>query len=577
MTGGAPHGLRRALVGGLAGFAVMFLFAIHAHAQTATLYLAPNTGTYPVGGSFSVQVKINSGGGSVNAAEGTISFNPAQLQVLNVNRTGSIFNLWTTEPTFSNGAGTITFGGGSPAGYTGSAGTVMTIVFRGLTDSESQVSFRSGAVLAADGRGTNVLSQMNGGTYTIRPGTSAPAPEKYVPPSNTPAAPKISSPTHPSPNSWYRDKNPKFIWSVPSNVSATRLLVSKSASAIPTVYYDEPLSERTLENFDEGSWYIHVQLQNSYGWGEVGSFRFRIDSEDPTQFDITEIPREDITNPRAIFQFSAKDLTSGIDHYEVEIDGRSYDPWTDDGSHQYTAPSVRPGSRTMTVRAVDGAGNSLARTVTYEVEGLPAPEIIDYTAELGRGDPMVVTGRTVPNATVILWIAPQGEEQDSVSEENLLKAEAVSDNEGNFMVIYGKRLSDGVYDIFVEAVDARGARSEPSRTLSAVVRPPAFFRFGEIAISVLTTLVTLILLLLGAVVAVLYLWRKLQHLRKGITERVHKAFQSLKGDIEETVAHIDGKEGMSKHEEEINEKLKRALKDAEKHLEDDIEDLKKEL
>ena len=90
----------------------------------------------------------------------------AELSVVSVSK-GSIFNLWTSEPSFSNSAGTVSFGGGSPAGYTGSAGTVMTIRFKALSAGKTNVRFKSGSVLAADGLGTNVLSSMGSAAFTI--------------------------------------------------------------------------------------------------------------------------------------------------------------------------------------------------------------------------------------------------------------------------------------------------------------------------------------------------------------------------------------------------------------------------
>src|SRR3989344_1883450 len=102
-------------------FLIFFLAPLTSLA--ATLSLSPSTGVYTTGSTFTVRAVVNTQGKPVNAAEGTIKFNPAEVTVVSVNRSGSIFNLWVTEPTFSNSAGTISFSGGMPSGYTGSAGT----------------------------------------------------------------------------------------------------------------------------------------------------------------------------------------------------------------------------------------------------------------------------------------------------------------------------------------------------------------------------------------------------------------------------------------------------------------------
>jgi hypothetical protein len=171
----------------------------------STLSLSPATGVYTTGSTFSVRVVVNTKGAPINAADGTLTFNPKELQVVSVSRTSSIFNLWTTEPTFSNAAGTITFSGGSPTGYTGGSGTVMSVTFRTLGAGSPRVSLSSGSVLAADGRGTNVLTSMGSGAYTVSAVSENPEPEviiEFVPPANTPAAPKISSDTHGNPDGW---------------------------------------------------------------------------------------------------------------------------------------------------------------------------------------------------------------------------------------------------------------------------------------------------------------------------------------------------------------------------------------
>jgi hypothetical protein len=138
-------------------------------AEAATLSLTPGTGVYQSNTTFSARVVVNTQGQAINAADATLSFNPSQLAVVSVNRVGSIFNLWVTEPTYSNSAGTITFSGGLPSGYTGSAGTVMNVTFRAVGSGSARVNFSSGSVLANDGRGTNVLNTMNGGSKAPLP------------------------------------------------------------------------------------------------------------------------------------------------------------------------------------------------------------------------------------------------------------------------------------------------------------------------------------------------------------------------------------------------------------------------
>ena len=86
----------------LLGLVLAYFVCFSATSYAATLSLSPNTGVYPVNSTFSVSVSVAPDGKSINAAEGTLSFNPRELSVVSVNRSSSIFNLWVTEPTFSN-------------------------------------------------------------------------------------------------------------------------------------------------------------------------------------------------------------------------------------------------------------------------------------------------------------------------------------------------------------------------------------------------------------------------------------------------------------------------------------------
>ena len=162
----------------LAIFAFIFYLAFfpRAAAAAASLYLFPPSGSYQVGQNFSVSVRVASGEDAINAAEATLIFNPAELLV-----TGSVFDLWTSDPAFSNAAGTINFGGGTKKGLTGSAGMILRVDFQAKANASAQVNFSAGSVLAADGKGTNVLSGMTGGLYTLSPRIVIPPPEKARP------------------------------------------------------------------------------------------------------------------------------------------------------------------------------------------------------------------------------------------------------------------------------------------------------------------------------------------------------------------------------------------------------------
>ncbi|MBA3732851.1 hypothetical protein H0W91_00560 [Patescibacteria group bacterium] len=164
---------------------LFFTLPVFAFAQ-ANLFLSPSTGSYKVGESFSVLVNLNSGGQSVNAGTGQISFDNARLQVLSLGYSQSIFTLWTDNPSYSNPAGTIYFSGGVPSpGFIGASGGILRITFRAKAIGQAPVNFISGSILANDGQGTNIADGLRGSLYYIEPADST-VPSTVKPPETSP-------------------------------------------------------------------------------------------------------------------------------------------------------------------------------------------------------------------------------------------------------------------------------------------------------------------------------------------------------------------------------------------------------
>src|SRR3989344_8753653 len=86
---------------------VIFMFSNYTNALAGSLYFSPSSGSVIAGQNFSLAVRVNTSGTSINAGEGSIVFDSAKLQVASISKTSPIFTLWATEPSFSNADGTI--------------------------------------------------------------------------------------------------------------------------------------------------------------------------------------------------------------------------------------------------------------------------------------------------------------------------------------------------------------------------------------------------------------------------------------------------------------------------------------
>lgn len=553
-------------------------------ASAATLSVSPATGVYSSGQTFTTSVVVNTQGQSINAAEGTISFNPNVLKVVSISK-GSLFNLWTAEPAFSNSAGTVSFSGGNPTGYTGAGGTVLSITFRVAGSGSAKVSFSSGAVLAADGRGTNVLSSMNSGTYTISAQTAAPEPEviiEYVAPANTPGTPSIVSSTHSDPEAWHKAKTAELAWTLPSGITGVRTLLDAAPTSVPTRVYDSPISKLSLPDLDEGVSYFHVQFRNSEGWGKVAHYRLAVDSEAPQNFKVVLSESADTSNPAQTLSYSADEGGSPLTRFMVQVDGGDAFEYIDaEDTQTIVLPTLPPGYHTVIVEGFDAAGNSAMATVSLTIASFEKPVFTEYPDTIGTNVIPVIKGTTRPRSKVAVTFTQIGL---GVSSADAVKMyEVASDDQGSFSVIPDGRLSIGVYELKAVSIDEAGAQSEPSDPVRIVVEEPGYIKIGSFAVGLLSVLVPLLALLGLLFITTTYILSRMSALRRGVARESIEAehilvreFKELRTllEAERQILAASRKGGkLTKSEQELIEEFSHALAEAERRVRKEIEDV----
>jgi hypothetical protein len=562
-------------------FIFLILLGSTLFSNAATLSISPSSGTYNVGQTFSINVYVSSLDQNMNAAGGVILFPSDKLQVLSLSKSGSIINLWMQEPSFSNNLGTINFEGVvfNP-GFQGSSGKIITVTFKVKAVGAASLSLTSSSVLANDGQGTNILTNLGKANYALENPAETPVAPKAETPSKTigtPNAPEIISSTHPDPNKWYQSTTAEFSWQIGSDITSDSVVIDKNPRTIPQTVFSPAITSKEITDLSEGVWYFHAQLKNSYGWGDVTHFRVGIDTTPPDPFTIQTDNGNDATNPQPILKFKAYDALSGIDHYEIKISEiqNLQVPAAEVANGSYKIPVSPPGKYAVIIRAVDQAGNYSLAMEDLEIAPIETPIITEYPQRLYPGNPLIVKGTSSVCDHIILFA--QDERKD------IITTDAKCEN-GTFTAILGKTLDKGIYNIWAIAVDSRGAQSHPTESQRVIVSLPIFIRIGSVVIDYLNVIITLFALIILMVMAWIYGWKKVRALKKAIKKESKEAetalyhgFDILREEMAKQVAKLDGKPGLSKKEKVLNEELKEALNKAEKTIGKEIKDIRKEL
>lgn len=131
----------------------------YSYASSASLFVTKSFPTASVGDKLVLDVKVKSKDQSINAVSGSVIFPADKLRILSVSRDNSILNVWTRDPSVQRNK--ISFEGVilNP-GYQGGNGNIVRITFEAINTGEVSISFGDGSVLANDGLGTNILTDM---------------------------------------------------------------------------------------------------------------------------------------------------------------------------------------------------------------------------------------------------------------------------------------------------------------------------------------------------------------------------------------------------------------------------------
>ena len=566
-------------------FSIILLFLIFglfnlesASAASASLYLTPSSGTHVLGSTFTVTVKVNSDGESINAAEGTLVYDTARLDVVSISKGGSIFNLWTADP--KDTGSSIGFGGGIPRpGYTGAGGTLFSVTFKAVKPDGAQISFSSGAVLANDGKGTNILASMGSGRYTISPRvtppannntTNKPVTTKPEPTEKERIKPEIMSLTHPDQQKWYKNRDVQFEWKISDGIAGVSYLLNDSPNSNPGNVSDGLDEKKEFIDLKDGVYYLHVKFKDNKGWGTIAHYRIQVDNSPPLPFEI-EIKKEDGEDwPLLIFE--TKDELSGVVNYEIiigSLEEQAHEAGPDNPSLKVSGLEV--GEHTVLVRAIDAAGNETYSEQKFYISAIETPVIVSYPNEITSSQKLYLSGTALANVSIEVTIQKEG---------TLVTAETKSDQDGNWFIVLEDNLSNGSYVAWAQAKNFNGLRSENSIKIGFLVRLPVLTSIGDFVVSYFTVFVSLLflilLILLLSIMLAKIAKKKLRREASEVEEVLKQNIKDLRGEIEKDFENMSkGRTSAAQKKllEETQDALKTKIDSMEKRTMKEIRDV----
>lgn len=559
----------------------LFLFVAIQSASAATLQLTTEKDTFAIGDQFTVDVKTDSEGVGINAAQGTVQIAKDVLEIVSVDKTGSVFNFWLTEPAFSNESGQVNFIGGSTSGFSGRSLEIVKITFKVKGTGKTDIVFTDGAVTASDGSGTNVLTSMKGLSITSAASVSletiTPKPTQITRSAETaaklPIKPEIQVAGYRDAEEWYNFAT-RFSasWQLPNDITDVATDISKDPTGVPTKS-EGLFDNKIFQPVSEGVWYLHIRFKNNIGWGPTLHHRIAIDTTPPPAFQARVREGESTNNPAPTIEFSASDGLSGLKGYYIQENNGEV---KDINESPYKMGLHRPGSYAVKIGAMDRAGNSVENILKLEILPIESPRITSITKNIfvGEGN-LEVLGYAIANVGVNIAVKTQeGQVVQTI--------ETHADDHGSWAAAFDRPLKTGKYIAEIVAQDERGALSLPVLSDVLTVKQRPVLILGALEITQFWFFTLLMFILAGSFAAGWFMVR-MKGIQQGhkvvIAQRdIANAIAVIKKDIEAIlVKYTDDKID----ETEVSEikylvtKINTNLERARKYLVEDVGDINK--
>lgn len=547
---------------------LLFIFSalIPSHASAATLLVSPAASTVSIGNIISTKILVATDGKAINNVDSIVQFPADLLEVVSISKTGSIFPMWVEEPGFSNIEGKITLNGGVPnPGFTGQSGEVVSVTFRAKKAGTATIAFSDSAVRENNGLGTDILTTKQLGTVQITSAQPLEIPVAVV--GRVPGKPVVNSSSHSDPELWYAHDSASFSWVVPAGVTSVQTLLGKNADSVPTITYDNSVSQRTVNNLSDGILYFHIRYQNAAGWGQITHQKIKIDTTAPEKFSV------DVRNDGAknIVTLNASDATSGVDSYSIQIDDQdpisirneeieSEEIETDGLTNgEFVLPVQNGGDHTLIVTAFDKAGNSTESRTTFVSPEIFAPTIQVSATEVIKNETITVTGRTnYSNAVVMVYVQLENGEIGTYTTRTA--------DDGSYVVTTKELERTGSTTFSAQLIFSDTISSPVSKKIFVVVNDSPFVKTSKMIIFGLCLLIAMLILVIVLIIVSYLGWHRFFGLKRAMArdleikaESIHRALMAFKEELSRQLLELEKarlERSLNRKEEKIFKELK---------------------
>ena len=452
----------------------------------ASFHFVPVSFSAVEGGFFKQSIVVSTSE-AINAVSGKISFPNEIVEIVSIDTGSSAVDFWVSKPSFSNVSGSLTFEGVilNP-GFTGSIGNIADVTYRAKKAGAGEMYFESGAALANDGKGTNILESLD------------------------------------------------------------RITVSVS---------------------DEGT---KARLADRETF--------------PQKFSVELIESRDLTEPVRSFRFLT-DASARFDFYEIVIDDSETLIWPGDRGTTYTTPKLGPGQHSITVTAVDSLGRVRTDSEVFEIRPLDPLFLADLPAKAYLGaspwfcrvtaifgtssclDDFVIEGRAFPGAEVVINLS------NSVDE---FAYKGLAGASGFFSIPVEGVLGRGTYEVYAQATDERGAKTDPQKVVSLTIDDAGSPSNGVSP--------TMLIIIAAALALAWYLYtkiisNKMKVQKEGLEARMilREGFDDISSDVsklKEMLAAVGkGKADLTQEEKNMIDGLEKKIKEKEASIDKEIKDI----